>query len=133
MILMVDDEPDILKLYAKFLEIQGYSVLPCSSPSEALEVFQQYQSDIRTVISDYLMPEMTGLELLANLQARSPNIQKIMMTGYCMGHIPSDMAIIQKPFSIKQLLQLLSEREVRSVHSEEGRSEFKVGLNLQMA
>jgi len=111
MILMVDDEKCILNLYADFLKGQGYRVLACSSPIEALEVFQNHSSEIRTVISDYIMPGMNGLEFMDILQSRSPNIQKVLMTGYCFDAIPSDIYLLQKPFSIRSLLQVLSERD----------------------
>ncbi|MDQ6952137.1 MAG: response regulator [Mariprofundaceae bacterium] len=120
MILFVDDDEEILGLYSSFLKQQGYRVLPCSSPIQALGVFQQHQSNIRTVISDYCMPEMNGLELMRMLQSHTPSIQKIMITGYCFDEIPTNISLIQKPFSIRHLLQVVNERDEKSIPVKDG-------------
>jgi len=115
MILFVDDHQEILDLYSNFLKQHGYQVLACTSPIQALELFQQYQSSIKTVISDYCMPELNGLALINILQSHNPNIQAIMITGYSDINIPKNIRLIEKPFSVKTLLNVLSERGEQSV------------------
>jgi len=123
-ILFVDDDEGVLRLYSSFLKQQGYRVLSCSSPTQALGLFQQYQSNIRAVISDYCMPEMNGLELITILQSHSPSIQKIMITGYCLDEIPTNISLIQKPFSIRDLLQVLNERDEKIIPVKDGHSQI---------
>jgi len=113
MILLVDDEPSIVEIYSQLLVQQGYTVIPCSSATEAWEQFLKHQSQVQTVICDYFMPDMNGLELLAMLKTYAPNLQKIMITGYSVQNIPNDITVLQKPFSIRSLLQVLSERDCR--------------------
>jgi len=115
MILFVDDHQEILDLYSDFLKQHGYQVLACTSPIQALEVFKQYQSSIKTIITDYCMPELNGLALINILQSHNPNIQPIMITGYSDINIPKNIRLIEKPFSVKTLLNVLSESNEKAV------------------
>ena len=78
-ILVVDDEPDIVIVLAKILELSGYSVSKAYSGSEALEIARQERPAL--VLLDYMMPDVTGLDVLLGIKAFSEDIYVIMVTG----------------------------------------------------
>lgn len=80
-IMLVDDEPMVTQALSSFLELEtDYEVIACSSGAEALEKLSAGPVDV--VVSDFLMPGMTGLELLAEVGRRDPEIPRLMLTGY---------------------------------------------------
>ncbi|HEX2066655.1 MAG TPA: response regulator [Candidatus Thermoplasmatota archaeon] len=80
--LAVDDEPDILQALAAFLEatVPGLQVVTVSSGPAALETLAQGRPDI--ILSDYKMPGMSGIELLAEVARRHPGLPCLLMTAY---------------------------------------------------
>ncbi|NTU97987.1 MAG: sigma-54-dependent Fis family transcriptional regulator, partial [Chlorobiaceae bacterium] len=79
-ILVVEDESVQLESIAGFLSKQGYRVLKSSRPQRALEIAGEEAVDI--VLSDFRMPEMSGVELLSALKHRNPGIEVIIMTAF---------------------------------------------------
>jgi DNA-binding NtrC family response regulator len=81
-LLAVDDEPDILQALAAYLEatVPGLRVVTAGSGAAALEALESEVPDI--VLSDYKMPGMSGLELLAQVSHRFPRIPLLLMTAY---------------------------------------------------
>ncbi len=80
-IMLVDDEPMVTQALALFLELETeYEVITCLSGAEALE--RPAAGPVDVVVSDFLMPGMTGLELLAEVGRRDPEIPRLMLTGY---------------------------------------------------
>lgn len=78
-ILVVDDEEDARAALAHVLESAGYTVHTASGGKEALRMVDE--QPIQLVISDYHMPDMTGVELFMLLRERHPNVCRIMVTG----------------------------------------------------
>ncbi|MBF0458490.1 MAG: response regulator [Nitrospirae bacterium] len=78
-ILIVDDEPDILKALSDTF-IGDYDVHKASSASEAMEILKNKNIDL--ILTDQRMPGMTGSELLADVEASYPHMGKILLTGY---------------------------------------------------
>lgn len=79
-ILIVDDEENVLKALRRSLRRENYELFFASQPAEALEVLKTTPVDL--VLSDHLMPEMTGLELLKIVHDRYPDTMRIMLTGH---------------------------------------------------
>lgn len=79
-ILIVDDEEEILIALAQLLRLDGYNVQTVASPITALEMIKKTKYHI--ILSDVVMPEMNGLELLTHIKEYDPLAQVIMMTGY---------------------------------------------------
>ena len=114
-ILIVDDEEGVRISLKKVLERDGYEVLQAASGSDAIGVTQQCPEDIETVISDFKMPGMDGLETLTRIGRINPDIIRIILTGYAT----LDSAIetvnlgidgfLTKPFDNKELRQKLRE------------------------
>jgi PAS domain S-box-containing protein len=114
-ILLVEDEPAILRMTGVILEKLGYNVLAASSPSEALRLAQEHKGPISLLLTDVIMPEMQGYELAKNLQALYPTMKCLFMSGYTAHSIVNsdplakEMHFIQKPFSKMDLASKLRE------------------------
>jgi two-component system cell cycle sensor histidine kinase/response regulator CckA len=108
-ILVVDDESGIRNLAAEYLEGCGYTVLIAAGGVEARDLVAKYRGPIHLLLTDTVMPRMTGHELVQNISALRPDIKVIYMSGYlefnASAHIQSgDGALyIQKPFSLDAL------------------------------
>lgn len=81
-ILLVDDEPMVLKMLQTFLESQGYQIICATGGQEALAVIEQQQRAIDLLITDIRMPDMNGVRLLEAIRQLLPNLPVVLMTGY---------------------------------------------------
>lgn len=79
-ILIVDDEENVRNALRRSLRREGYEMYFASQPSEGLELLQHTKVDL--VISDHLMPNMTGLEFLKLVRDRHPDTVRMMLTGH---------------------------------------------------
>lgn len=79
-ILIVDDEQNVVNALRRSLRREGYEVYACTDPQEALALLGQIRVDL--VMSDHLMPNMTGLEFLKSVRTRHPDGMRIMLTGH---------------------------------------------------
>jgi DNA-binding NtrC family response regulator len=78
-ILLLDDEPNILVALRRTLSREGYQVTACGTPEEAFEALHRETFDI--IMTDHIMPRMTGLEFLRVVRLRYPEPMRIMLTG----------------------------------------------------
>ena len=108
-ILLVEDEPAILAMIKRMLERLGYNVLAASSPNEALSTAAQHSGKIDLLLTDVVMPEMNGRQLVAQMRALRPDIETLFMSGYTadiianQGVVDEGLDFLQKPFSKKEL------------------------------
>jgi two-component system cell cycle sensor histidine kinase/response regulator CckA len=108
-LLVVEDEPSILKMAVRMLEGLGYTVLSAASPGEALRVADERKGAIHLLLSDVVMPGMNGLELSRRLRSRFPGVRVMLMSGYTAnviarhGALDKDMGFVAKPFSVHEL------------------------------
>jgi PAS domain S-box-containing protein len=108
-ILLVEDEPAILRMTTILLEHQGYSVLVASSPCEAIRIARERTFGIDLLLTDVVMPEMNGCDLRKALLSIIPSLKCLFMSGYTAdiiahhGVLNTGEHFIQKPFSIKEL------------------------------
>lgn len=79
-ILIVDDEIDITDTLKNYLTLEGFDVITANGGTQALEIIKK--QNIRIVISDISMPDMSGLDLLKEIKIYDGLIQVIMITGY---------------------------------------------------
>jgi CheY-like chemotaxis protein len=79
-VLVVDDVDTIARVYARFLERQGYDVRIAFNGEEAMDVWESFKPDL--VLSDIRMPRMNGFELANAIRKRDPKQKIILMTGY---------------------------------------------------
>ena len=104
-ILLVEDEPALLRLATVMLESLGYRVLRSGSPKEALALAQTHEGEINLLITDVVMPQMNGRELASQLKQALPGLKCLFMSGYPAsmityhGVLGEAVRFIQKPFS----------------------------------
>ncbi|BBO33390.1 PAS domain S-box protein [Lacipirellula parvula] len=104
-LLVVEDEEMVRRLLCKVLAAQGYTVLGASGGREAIEHWKARQRDIALVITDVIMPEMSGRELIDQLRRERSNLKVLFMSGYTddavMRHDIEEHSVhfMQKPFS----------------------------------
>ncbi|MCS6955691.1 MAG: response regulator, partial [Candidatus Calescibacterium sp.] len=82
-IMVVDDDPNIVELVRKILDLEGYQSIGANGSKDALVILDEYWKDISVIICDYMMPEMDGLELVRNIR-KNPlynDIKIIMLTA----------------------------------------------------
>ncbi|MGR9115183.1 MAG: response regulator [Gammaproteobacteria bacterium] len=79
-LLLVDDEPNILRALNRLLRREGYRILMAQSGSDALRILQEHAVDV--LMTDQRMPVMSGTELLAQVKQQYPQIVRIMLSGW---------------------------------------------------
>ena len=108
-ILLVEDEPSILRMTTTLLQKLGYSVLPTSSPKKAIQLAEDHCDEISLLLTDVVMPEMSGGDLAAKLSDTYPHFRFLFMSGYTAdvmihdGKLSSGIHFIQKPFTLRDL------------------------------
>jgi CheY-like chemotaxis protein len=103
-ILLVEDDPRVRAATVGALEDLDYEPVSCSSGAEAIALFERQEFDL--VISDVIMPEMTGPELVKELMARRPQTAILFVTGYVGEGEGDDLVgheLLRKPFTVTGL------------------------------
>ena len=128
-VLVVEDEAGVRELACQFLRVKGYTVLEAAGGLEALAISRSHPGTIHLLLSDMVMPKMSGGELAAELRAVRPGIHVAFMSGYSEfssgdvgGEFP-EAPVLQKPFSPTSMVELVREALARPVaaSSREGR------------
>jgi CheY-like chemotaxis protein len=113
-VLVVDDDRGVLRLTSRMLRMAGYKVLEAGSGPEALSVLEK-EPGVDLVLTDIVMPEMHGLELVDRALATTPKLRILLMTGHALeltaqlGVRESPLPLLLKPFSAEQLLAKVRE------------------------
>jgi signal transduction histidine kinase/CheY-like chemotaxis protein len=114
-VLVVEDEAGVRELACKFLSVKGYNVLEAEGGPEALEVARRHPGMIHLLLSDMVMPKMSGTELAARLKTIRPEIRIAFMSGYSefssgdLGKRFPEAPVLQKPFSPVTLVAIVRE------------------------
>jgi len=106
-VLIVDDEEMLLTLGQTILAPFGYKVLTANSGQRALEIFEQAPSEIHLVITDMVMPGMSGREFSDHLRRLSPTVPILCTSGYVRtaGEETTDGSYLRKPYTSQDLLR----------------------------
>jgi signal transduction histidine kinase/CheY-like chemotaxis protein len=108
-ILFVDDENSIMLVGSRLLTRLGYVVTACDRAAGALEIFRAAPGDFDLVLTDLSMPELSGLELAAQIRAIRPDLPVILTTGFAGTLTPEDVRahgiceVLPKPVSVTTL------------------------------
>ncbi len=114
-ILVVEDEDSVRAFAVRALTSRGFTVMEADSGEVALEVIEADKDGFELILSDVVMPEMDGPTMLKELRKRKINTKVIFMSGYAEEAFernlegPADFAFLQKPFSLKQLVEKVKE------------------------
>lgn len=109
-LLLVDDEADGAEFAAVMLRSNGLKVVVAHSATEALQALQD-DGEIDAVLSDIMMPGMTGLQLADTVRTTYPMIKIVLMSGYVLPELlknrERDYLFVEKPYKIDTLLKVL--------------------------
>ena len=109
-VLVVDDEPAILHLVSTALSVRGYEVHATPSPWEAWDIVKS-TSCFDLVLSDVIMPQISGPELITKIREICPTIAVILMSGHIAEEVlPEDVGFIRKPFRISDLCSVVEKK-----------------------
>jgi CheY-like chemotaxis protein len=110
-ILVVEDDDSVRRLVVRLLAMLGYDILEANGTRHALEVVAASRKTIHAVLTDIVMEEEQGPELVAQLAVSHPGIKVIYMSGYTRGAIELDetIVLVQKPFSRRDLAKKVRE------------------------
>ncbi|MGE0242847.1 MAG: response regulator [Nitrososphaeraceae archaeon] len=109
-IVLVDDDRDIINLFAEVLELNGYTVSTFSDPVDALTHLQTNIEDYDLIISDYKMPCLSGNTLCQKLITINPELKVIIMSAYADVECDRNFTFVSKPLSMPKLLQIVAEK-----------------------
>jgi two-component system cell cycle sensor histidine kinase/response regulator CckA len=113
-VLVVDNDCGVLRFVADALSIQGYEVHAAYSPGQALELVKAIPC-FDLLVSDVIMPEMCGPELVRKIKQICPSIAVVMMSGHISGQdVPSGAGFINKPFLLTDLYSVVEKTLARS-------------------
>ena len=118
-VLVVEDEAGVRELACQFLRVKGYTVLDAEGGLEALAVSRSHPGTIHLLLSDMVMPKMSGGELAMQLKAIRPEIRVAFMSGYSefsrgdLGKGFPEAPVLQKPFSPASLVEIVREALAR--------------------
>ena len=113
-ILIVEDSPAVANALGRILRSHGYRVLQAGSPRQALELFAERGDEIDLVVSDVIMPEMSGCALVERLRAKRPALRVLFVSGHSdaaisrHGILDKGVAFLRKPFTVESLLATVS-------------------------
>ena len=114
-ILVVEDEQGVRELTTKMLKRLGYNVLAAGSGAEALEIARSHTGHIALMVTDVVMPNMSGAQLAAELRHSQPDIKVVFISGYTEnaisqhGVLDEGVQFLAKPFSRESLARKLRE------------------------
>ncbi|MCC7366841.1 MAG: response regulator [Chloroflexi bacterium] len=107
-ILFVDDEPGLAAIVQRLMLLEGFDVTVCSGGEEAVATFDPEQHDL--VVTDYGMPDLTGVQVAAAIKRRAPGVPILLVTGWgsdldSSSPPPGIAAVIGKPFRLAALVE----------------------------
>ena len=114
-ILAVDDDPTILQLLGDVLEQAGYRVLRAGNGRSAIEAFEKNPHAIDLLLTDVIMPDLTGPVVAQRLRAQRPDLHVLFISGFHDADLVQrfvtrkGFTLIPKPFTISALLRVVQE------------------------
>ena len=123
-ILLVDDEKDILNLFTEYLSANGFNTLSFQNPLDALEYFYKNQSNCSLIITDYRMPQMSGIDFIKKMREKDTNckIKTIIISAFLKDNLPYDKSyfltvdkILEKPVYLDRLKKVIQELFQQSI------------------
>ena len=109
-ILVIEDEHAIRQLTQQILEARGYDVLVAGEAGTGLDIYHEHSGDIGLVISDVVMPGMSGWEVLTKLKRMDSALPVIVVSGYPEARehgedAPAPDVLLRKPYQSTELLE----------------------------
>jgi CheY-like chemotaxis protein len=112
-ILVVDDEPYMLRLLEKILSKQGYRVLTAADGEEAIEVHRSHKEAIDIILLDLGLPKISGQDVLVRLKTEKPEVKIVVASGYLEPDLSSVIEragvkhFVQKPYDLDEVVKIV--------------------------
>ena len=109
-ILVVEDDPLVQTMIVRVLKKMDFNVLKADDGDSALQICERRDWMIHLLMTDVLMPGMTGIELAETVRSKAPHVKVLFLSGYMDGAVPSGVSLeqmgefLQKPASREELL-----------------------------
>ena len=113
--LVVDDEPELVRLVARVLQSYGYKVIPATGPGAAMVAFGASTGPIDLLLTDVVMPGATGPVLAERLRGVDPQLSVLFMSGYSEEGLPGGATNRKTPLLAKPFTPETLARAVRAV------------------
>jgi len=113
--LVVEDDPQVLVVLRRMIGRMGYRVATASNGRDGIAVFERLRQEIRLVITDLTMPEMSGIEFYQRLRALDDHVPVVVLSGYPFGHLIDDDAMrgvgawVTKPPTLSALTKAMND------------------------
>jgi CheY-like chemotaxis protein len=114
-VLLVEDEALVRALASRILRDRGYKVLEAADGQEALRAAKEFSGEIQLVVTDIVMPQMNGRELVSQIEANRPDTKVLYTSGYTdeaivrHGILDPNVAFLPKPFTAADLERMVRE------------------------
>jgi CheY-like chemotaxis protein len=114
-VLLTEDEQDVREIARQFLESGGYRVIEAKDGTDAIRLAAAHRGEIQLLVTDMVMPGMTGQELAVQLQSEHPGLNVVFMSGYSehgtteMANADPSVKLLTKPFSRAAILRAVGE------------------------
>lgn len=108
-ILVVEDEDKLRQALVRVLSREGYLVLEAANAGEALLMLERHPGQVDVLLSDVVMPRVSGSELARRIAASHPDLRVLLMTGHARDELDAELTyeVIPKPFSRRSLLEAI--------------------------
>jgi len=112
-VLVVEDEPGMLRLLEEVLSKHGYQVLVASDGEQAIEGHRYYKLRIDVVLLDVGLPEITGWHVLLKIKEENPDVRVVIASGYLDPKMKADMScagvkhFVDKPYMLEALVETI--------------------------
>lgn len=113
-VLVVDDNEDVLKTITKYLEQKNFNVIAATNGLDALKMFEAENGDFDLLITDLVMPSISGVAVISIVKERYPKVPIIAITGW--GEHPEALAteakadiVLEKPFELDEFNRIIQD------------------------
>lgn len=111
---MVEDEPGVRRLTVRTLAALGYEVLEAEGGEAALEILGRDGAEVRLLVTDVVMPRMSGIQLARRLRRERPDVKVVLVSGYAdgtpgVGESEGWSWFLPKPFTADELANVVRE------------------------
>ncbi len=114
LVMIVDDDAIVRRAVANAVEMLGYSTVEATSGTDAVEIYRAHREEIRGIVLDMVMPQMSGRATYVALREIDPDVRVLLMSGYAVNEEVQSIldlgvkTFVAKPHSVEQLAEALS-------------------------
>ena len=115
-IAVMDNDEDTVNLFTDVISMQGYLVIGFENPYYLIDYINEYPEQLKFIIIDYKMPQMTGCELANQVNEINPNIRMAFVTGYDnIVNNTLNLEIFKKPLTVPKIIEVVNKYRLSSL------------------